>query len=138
MAGEDSEGAIDLLRQHHPCEFVRQCNSAKGEKHLRPFTRCGRPPICRTNGQHNPLLTFIAQPCQHLGELFRRERFATGVEQDNVGACPSFASIGPTEEGLFVAEGKLFNCTVTYRPLDILRRHAPGSGGLWPSTSGRD
>ena len=68
MAGQDGQGAVDLLGQNDAGELVRQRNTPQGKKKVGPLSCCRRPSIRRPDGEHKPLNPIIPQA----PELYRK------------------------------------------------------------------
>src|ERR1700750_2355931 len=72
MAGENRQSAVYLLSQNDAGELMRQSHPPEGPKEIRPFTCRRRPPIRRSNGEHQTLNSLVAESAKMRGEFFRR------------------------------------------------------------------
>lgn len=84
MAGENRQSAINLLSQNDAGELMRQGHPPEGPKEIRPFTRRRRPPIRRSDGEHQTLNSLVAESAEVRGEFFRGELLAAAIQQNGV------------------------------------------------------
>lgn len=104
MAGEDSEGAVDLLSQDDARELVGEGDAAEGEQELgTPACHIG-PSVGGADGEDEPLRPRVAKLADGLCDLFGGELTAAAVEQDKVDRRPAGLAIEPGEEGGFGIE----------------------------------
>ena len=82
MAGEDGEGAVDLLGEDGAGELMGQGDGAEGESEAGAGVRGGRPAVGGTDGEDEGLRAGVAETAEVSGEGFRGELLAAAVEQD--------------------------------------------------------
>ena len=71
MAGKNGQGAVYLLGQDDPGELMRQGHPSKGKKQVGTLACGWRPPIRRSDGEHQALDALIADAAKVRGELIR-------------------------------------------------------------------
>src|SRR5258705_1375654 len=76
VANENGQGAVYLLGQNDTGELMRQSHATKGKKQVGTLPRGRRPAIGRSDRQHEPLDTLIANAAELRGELLRGELLA--------------------------------------------------------------
>ena len=84
MAGENRQSAVYLLSQNDAGELMRQGHPPEGPKEVRSFPRRRRPPIRRSNGEHQTLNSLVAESAEMRGEFFRGELLAAAIQQNGV------------------------------------------------------
>ena len=60
VAGENREGPVYLLGQHHAGKLMRQGQAPKREKQVGTLTGSRRPSIRRSDGEYQTLRTLVA------------------------------------------------------------------------------
>ena len=74
VAGEDGEGAVDLLGEDGAGELVRQGDAAEREEQVRAAAGLGRPAVRRTDGEEDGLRAGVSEPAEVLHSFPTRTR----------------------------------------------------------------
>ena len=125
VVGEDGEGAVELLGEDYPGEFVGECHGAQGEQQSFSGIGCGcgaglrRPAVGGTDGEDEILGSLVAEAADPLGEVFGGERLAPGVEQDDRGRGAGAHGGYGLGKGGFGAEGFGFDWGVLLEAFEI-------------------
>jgi hypothetical protein len=98
MAGEDGEGAVDLLGQDDACELVGEGDAAEGEQELGTSASYIRPAVGGPDGEDETLRPGVAKMANGLSNLFGGELTAAAVEQGKVDGSSAGLAIEPGEE----------------------------------------
>ena len=86
MAGEDGEGAVDLLGQDGTGEFMGQGDVAEGEDKAGACACGGGPAVGGTDGEDDGLRAGVAEAAEVGGEVVGGELLATAVEKNEDGS----------------------------------------------------
>jgi hypothetical protein len=86
VAGEDGEGAVDLLGEDGAGELVGQGDGAEGEDEVGAGAGGGGPAVGGADGEDEGLGAGVAEAAEVGGEVFAGELLAAAVEQDEDGA----------------------------------------------------
>jgi hypothetical protein len=98
VAGQDGEGAVDLLGQYDAGKLVRQGHAAKGKEKIGALA-CGRRPSAGgTDGEHKPLNALIANASDVRSELLGGVLLAAAIQQNGVGGGTTGLTVYPIEE----------------------------------------
>lgn len=97
MAGEDRQGAVDLLGEYDAGKLMRQGQTAKGQKKVGALTCHGGPSIGGTDSEHEALSALIADAPNLRGELLRGVLLAAAIQQDGVGGGAAGLAVQPVE-----------------------------------------
>ena len=80
MAGEDGEGAVDLLGEDEAGEVVGQGDEAEGEQEVGAGAGQRGPAVSGTDGKDEVLRGGVAVAADECSEVFRGELLAAAVE----------------------------------------------------------
>lgn len=98
MAGEDGEGAVDLLGQDDACQLVGEGDAAEGEQKVGASASHVGPSVGGADGEDEMLRPGVAKMADGLGELFGGELLTSAIEKDEVDGRPAGLAIDPGEE----------------------------------------
>src|SRR5262249_38140331 len=82
MAGQDGEGAIELLQEHDPRQLMGPGGSPEGEAKIGLLAEALRHPVGAADEESRRRPALVAPPLQLLAECRRREIVAAFVEHD--------------------------------------------------------
>src|SRR5437899_4378584 len=77
---------------------MRQGHATKGKKQVGTLACDRRPPIRRSDGEHQALDTLIADAAEMRGELIRAELFAATIQQNGICRSATRLAIQPAEQ----------------------------------------
>jgi len=104
VAGKNGEGAVYLLGQDYAGELMRQGHVPEGKEQIGALTCGRRPPIRRSDSEHQALDALITDAPEVRGELIRGVLLAATVEQYRIGWSPARLAIQPIEQARFGVE----------------------------------
>jgi len=108
VAGEDSEGAVDLLSENGARKFMGQGDQAERQDEGGAGAGGGGPAVVGANGEDDGLGTGVAEAAELGGEVLGGELFAAAVEEDENGGGTGGLAVKPGEESCFGVMGLRF------------------------------
>lgn len=99
VAGQDGQGAVDLLGKHNPGELVRQGHWTEGKEKIGAPPCGGRPTIGGTDGEYQALSALIADTSNVRCELLRAVLPAAAIQQDGMGRGAAGLAVQPIKDG---------------------------------------
>ena len=104
MAGENSGGTVDLLRQYDAGKLMGEGDAAEGDEQLGSLAGGIGPSVGGTDGEEEALGAVVAEVADAGGEVFGGELLTTTVEQDGEGAYAAGMVVQRLEEGCLCVE----------------------------------
>src|SRR5216683_953101 len=138
VAGENGQGPVYLLGQNHAGELMRQGHPPEGKKQIGTLTCGRRPPIRRSDGEHQALDALIANATEVRGELLRGELLAATIQQNGIRRSATRLTIQPIEQGGLGPEKLGVAGNVMGGPLYIVGQQSIGRLSFGTRTSGSD
>jgi len=126
MAGQNGQGAVDLLGQHDSGELMRQSDLAERKKKIRALTCGRRPSVGGPDGEDEALSTLVTDASEVSGELLGGVLLAAAVEQNGVGRSAAGLAIQPLEHSGFRVEEVRVAGDIARDTLDIFREQTIG------------
>jgi hypothetical protein len=130
VAGEDGEGAVELLGEDYAGEFVGQGDESEREEEVGSGAGVGGPAVGGADGEDEALGALVAKTADAGGEGLGGKLLAASVEQDGVGAGSTGLLIEPFEEEGFGVEGLGVAGKIAAGALDVVGDEASGGLGL--------
>jgi hypothetical protein len=84
VAGENRQGTVYLLGEDDACELMRQSHATKGKKQVGTLACGRRPPIRRSDGEHEALDALIPYAAEVCGELIRGVLLAAAIHKNGI------------------------------------------------------
>ena len=138
VAGEDGEGAVELLGKDDTGEFVGQGDESEREEEVGAGAGVGGPAVRRADGEDEPLGAVVAETADAGGEGLGGELLAAAVEQDGVGAGAGWLLLERFEQEGFGVEGLGVAGKIATGALDVICYEAVCRVGIGTGTTGGD
>ena len=98
MPRKNGQSTVDLLSHHDPRKLMWQSDASQRKQKVRALTCRRRPSVGRTNGDHDPLSTIIANATKMSSELLRGILLSTAVEEYRVSRTAARLPFQPVED----------------------------------------
>ena len=98
MSGQNGKGTVHLLSQHDASQLMWQGDATKRKKHVGTLASRRRPPIRRSNGEHQTLDSLIADTAEPRSELIRGVLLSATIEQNRIRGSATGLAIQPVED----------------------------------------
>ena len=140
MAGEDGEGAVDLLGEDGAGHFMGQGDIAEGQDKSGASACGGRPAVGGADGKDEGLRTGVAEAAEVSGEVAGGELLATAVEEneDRSGTARPGRLVQRGEQGSFGGVGEGVAGEVAGGAGDVVGGESCGGVGLCAGAGWRD
>ena len=138
VAGEDGEGAVDLLGEDGAGEFMGQSDVAEREDEAGAGACSGGPAVGGTDGEDKGLCARVAEAAEVGGEFFGGELLAATVEEDEDGGGAGGLAVEPGEECGFGVMGLELAGEIAGGSGEVVGGEGCGSVGFGAGASWRD
>jgi hypothetical protein len=138
VAGEDGEGAVELLGEDDAGQLVGQGDESEREEEVGPGAGGGGPAVGWTDGEDEALGAVVAEAAEASGEVLGGELLAAAVEENGVGVGAAGLLLEPFEEGGFGVEGLGVAGDIAAGALDVICDEAIGRVRLRTGAAWRD
>ena len=119
MAGEDGQGAVDLLGGDDSGELVRQRNTTEGDGKIGSLEGNSRPAIRGADGEDQGLDASIAKAPYIFGEFLGAELLAAAIGEQEHGAGPAGGVFDKAEQSCLTGEDTVCSGRIPTTALQI-------------------
>jgi hypothetical protein len=98
VAGEDSQGAVDLFGEYDTCKLMWEGQTAEGKKKVGAVACGSGPPIGGTDSEHKALRASIANASDLCGKLFRGVLLTAAIQQNGIGRRAAWLAIQQVQD----------------------------------------